>query len=149
MWGPLVDPGIWNQTLRVAIVKNDQRLDPNRGAKPTELSKNNWFSLFSSGEDAPPPEPISAGADIVLWYSIEVHYDVTLPTSPTESNPTTYRSASSGTVFIHGFYFAHGAEKPGLFVGTTDPAYRPLSEEYIRMAKLWFRTAGVPHKQGK
>ena len=36
----------------------------------------------------------------------------------------------------------HNAEKTGLKVGSTDPAYRPTDEASIRSAKSWFRAAG-------
>ena len=148
MWGPLVDPDIWIQTLRIAIVKNDPKFDPNRGVAPNALSKPDWKSLFDPGLRATPAD-ISAGDDIVLWYSAEVHSEVTVPTSSTNAlppsfstpPPPTYASKPSGTVFIHGLFFAHDAEKTGFTVGSTDPAYRPASEASIRGARAWFRSA--------
>jgi hypothetical protein len=148
MWGPLVDPAIWIQSLRLAVVKNDPRLDPNRGVALSALSKDDWKSLFNPGL-GPTPSSISTGDDLVLWYSAEVHHDVTIPTSSTNALPPsfsvppspTYISAASGTVFIHGLFFAHDAEKTGLTVGSTDPAYRPTDEASIRSSKQWFRAA--------
>jgi hypothetical protein len=149
MWGPLVDPGIWIQSLRIAVTKNDARLDPARGAPLANLSKAHWKSLFNPGLRSVPAD-ISAGDDIVLWYSAEVYREITIQapsiqgTAPTFAVPLppTYRSASSGTIFIHGLFFAHDAEKTGFQVGSTDPAYRPTDEASIRSAKSWFRAAG-------
>ncbi|HEY7577118.1 MAG TPA: hypothetical protein VH855_05940 [Acetobacteraceae bacterium] len=147
MWGPLVDPGIWMQSIRVAVTKNDARLDPMRGAAPTNLSKSDWKTLFTGLR--PVPDDISAGDDLVLWYSTEVHREVTtLPSSAQGSPPfflpppaQTFRAATSGTVFIHGLFFAHDAEKTGFTVGSTAPAYAPRSEATIRSGKSWFRAA--------
>ncbi len=148
MWGPLVDPGIWIQTLRVAVVKNNPRLDPNRGIAPSALGKDDWKSLFNPGLRSTPID-ISIGDDIVLWCSAEVHREVTVPTSSVNALPPSFSvpppptstSAASGTVFIHGLFFAHDAEKTGMTVGSTDPAYRPTSESTIRSDKQWFRSA--------
>jgi hypothetical protein len=147
MWGPLVDPGIWMQSIRVAVTKNDARLDPMRGAALASLSKSDWKTLFTSFR--PAPDDISAGDDLVLWYSTEVHREVTtLPSSLQGSPPffqpppaQTFRAATSGTVFIHGLFFAHDAEKTGLTVGSTSPAYEPRSAATIRSGKSWFRAA--------
>jgi hypothetical protein len=138
MWGPLVDPAIWIQTIRFAVVKNDPRLDPTKGAAPSALSKDEWQLLFDPGL-RPTPQDISTGDDIVLWYSAEVHREVTL----SGSTPATYTSAAMGTVFIHGIFFAHDAEQTGLAkpIGSTDPAYRPNSKKLIQDQKRWFRSA--------
>jgi hypothetical protein len=149
MWGPLVDPGIWMQSLRIAVTKNDPKLDPTRGVALTNLSKADWKTLFNPGLRSV-PDDISAGDDIVLWYSSEVHREITTLTSSVQGtaptfaapSPPTFRAASSGTVFIHGIFFAHDAEKTGFKVGSTDPAYRPTDETTIRSSKSWLRAAG-------
>lgn len=137
-WGPLVDPGIWIQTLQVAVVKNDPKLDPNRGVAPGDLTKADWRSLFDPGLRSA-PDDIYAGQDIVLWYSAEVHREVTLLGNL--SNAGTYISKPNGTIFLHGLFFAHDAEKSGLTVGTTNPAHRPKTEASIRSGKSWSRPA--------
>ncbi len=73
MWGPLVDPNIWIQTLRFAIVKNEAGLDPIKGAAPTALSKDNWASLFDPGLGWSPADINHSGngEDIVLWFSTD------------------------------------------------------------------------------
>ncbi len=141
-WGPLVDPGIWIQTLRVAVVKNDPKLDPNRGVAPAALTKADWKSLFDPGLRSAPAD-IYAGEDIVLWYSAEVYGEVTLAAPDGHGPPASFSSQPKGTVFIHGIFFAHDAEKSGLAVGTTDPIHRPKTEAYIRSRKplSWFRPA--------
>ncbi|MGE5655438.1 MAG: hypothetical protein ACM37W_02260 [Actinomycetota bacterium] len=148
MWGPLLDPGIWIQSIRVAVVKNDPSLDPQAGIAASALSKEDWKMLFNPSLRATPLD-ISAGADIVLWYSTEVHRTVTVPTSSVNALPPgfvtplppTYTTAPSGTVFIHGLFFAHDAEKTGMKVGSTNPAYWPTDEATIRNTPQWFRSA--------
>jgi hypothetical protein len=101
MWGPLVDPAIWIQTIRIAVTKNDPRLDPDR-VGPGGTSTKDWSAAFMPGL-RPVPEDISQGEDIVLWYSAEIHRELTY-------DGETFQSASGGTVFIHGIFFAHDAE---------------------------------------
>ncbi|MFM0389283.1 hypothetical protein [Paraburkholderia dipogonis] len=152
MWGPLVDPGIWIQTLRIAVVKNDPRIDPNRGVALPDLSRNDWASLFTDR----PPVDISAGNDdIVFWYSVEVHRDVTVSGDDPNQGPAirrslpkqkavTYRSAGSGVIFIHGIFFAHDPEQIGNLVGSTGAEYRPNDKTTIRRLpskEKWFRSA--------
>jgi hypothetical protein len=137
------------QSLRIAVTKNDPKLDPTRGVALTNLSKADWKTLFNPGLRSV-PDDISAGDDIVLWYSSEVHREITTLTSSVQGtaptfaapSPPTFRAASSGTVFIHGIFFAHDAEKTGFKVGSTDPAYRPTDEATIRSSKSWLRAAG-------
>jgi hypothetical protein len=154
MWGPLVDPGIWIQTLRLAVVNNEAVLDPTKGATPAALSKDNWASLFDPGLGRAPADINKGGngEDIVLWFSSEVHRDLTDSSAPAGSpylNPSvpslssgSYSSGAGGTVFIHGIFFAHDAEKGGFGVGSTDPVYKPTDEAKIRSGKNWVRTAG-------
>jgi hypothetical protein len=146
IWGPLVDPAIWIQTIRVALVKNDPKLDPAK-APLTSLTKEDWSSLFDPGLRVA-PDDIMNGDDIVLWYAAEVHRDLSDPSAASGSqlaNPKvpalgSYTSRGGGTVFLHGIFFAHDAEKPG--AGSTDPAHRPTDEATIRAGKNWVRTAG-------
>jgi hypothetical protein len=149
-WGPLVDPGIWMQSIRVAIVKNDAKLDPNAGAALAALSKADWKTLFAPGLRAT-PDDISAGADLVLWLSAEVASRVTLPAYrtgesflPTDVAARVVEAKTSGTIFLHGMFFAHNPEQSGGvtgIVGTTGPQYTPTSEADIRKARAWFRSA--------
>lgn len=146
MWGPLVDPAIWIQSIRVAVVKNDPSLDPSKGVAASALSKNDWKSLFKPGLRAAPTdiEGKGSGADIVLYYSTEVHHDVAIDVSPPAflfSKPTTFTNAAGGTVFLHGLFFAHDAEIKGLMVGTTKPIYWNRDEYAIRATPDWTRLA--------
>src|SRR6185312_15539282 len=70
-WGPLLDPGIWMQSIRFAVVKNDPKLDPNTGVAASALSKADWKALFDPGLRTL-PAPIASGDDIVLWFSTEI-----------------------------------------------------------------------------
>ena len=148
MWGPLVDPKIWIQTIRVAVTKNDAKIDPARGAKGAALTKEEWASLFDPGLRSK-PDNLSAADEIVLWYSTMVHRDLsdsTLPPTSPYANPKVPglggpTSAEGGTVFIHGIFFAHSAEITGGNVGNTDPQYWPKDEADIKKAKEWTRPA--------
>lgn len=146
-WGPIVDPNIWMQTIRFAIVKNDPRLDPTRGVPNASLSRDDWKTLFDPGLRAA-PDDIMNGADIVLWFSVEVPREVTVPgystftgTSHVSVPTTTYTARSPGTILISGIFFAHDAEQTGFFVGSTSPAHRPRDEVAIRSGRQWFRPA--------
>jgi hypothetical protein len=134
------------QSIRFAIVKNDPRLDPNAGVAASALSKADWKTLFDSGLRAA-PDPISTGEDIVLWFSTEVASRVLLPGYrdgtflPTDVAAKTYTAKPSGTIFLHGMFFAHNPEQTGITVGSTGPQYTPNSEADIRKARSWFRSA--------
>jgi hypothetical protein len=139
MWGPLLDPKIWIQSLRVAVVKNEPRLDPTRGAALSSLSTANWQALFDRG--VRPPDPIAAGEDIVLWFSAEVHRSVEILVPGGTAPARTYLSEGAGTIFIHGLFFSHDAERTGLTIGSTARAYRPTGEAALRSSRQWSRSA--------
>jgi hypothetical protein len=155
MWGPLVDPAIWTQSIRFAVTKNDPRLDPNRVAL-NQLSKEDWKTLFNPGLRANPTD-ISQGENIVLWFSIEVHREVEVHRlvegAPTSSgarfslDSRLFRAKPAGTVFIHGMFFPHDADPSGFFntlaVGSSGPDHRPTDEATIRANREWFRPAYV------
>ena len=141
LWGPLLDPGIFAQNLRVAITKNRRSLDPDRGAPASAMSKSDWTRAFDAGG---PPEMIYDGDDLVLWYSIEVMHALEWkvnyqPYSP----PTTWRPQPGGVIFIHGIFFAHDAEQTGSTVGTTAPIHLPKDRATIESEHAWFRPAQV------
>lgn len=129
----LVDPSIWIQSIRVAVIHNDPTLDPNvAGVTLEQLSKEDWKSLFTGLRSE--PLDISEGTDIVCWYSVEVHRELKTPS-------TTLNNKLAGTVFLHGLFFAHEAEITGFGVGDTGPQHWPRSESSIRSGKQWFRDA--------
>lgn len=134
-WGPLVDPAIWRQTVRIAVIKNEPRLDPARGAAASSLSRQDWSSLFTSLRES--PAEIYAGDDLVLWYSITVHGEF----SPLGGYPK-FLAKPGGTLFIHGLYFAHEAEREGRTIGTTKELHWPDGINDIRKAGKWVRAAG-------
>jgi hypothetical protein len=143
----VLKPDVGERGSGVAIVKNEARLDPTRGAAASSLSLADWKTLFDPGLRAA-PDAISSGADIVLWYSVEVPQQITVPgystfTPPTHTSvpPTTFSARSPGTILISGIFFAHDAELTGLTVGSTGPAYRPRDEPTIRSGRQWFRPA--------
>lgn len=142
IWGPLVDPGIFSQNLRVAVTKNRKNLDPDQGAAASDMSKSDWRAAFDYLGNR--PDPIYDGDDLVLWYSIEVLHTLRWqgdnnPPSP----PATWTPASGGVIFIHGIFFAHDAEQTGNTVGTTAPMHVPKDRTTIEAEHAWFRPAQV------
>jgi hypothetical protein len=149
---PLVDPGIWMQTIWVAVTLNDLSLDPNRpGVVPKALSNCDWKKLFAPGLKHQ-PQDIAKGADIVLWYSAEVAREGEVLYSVADGYnklPQRIPAAASGTIFIHGIFFAHDADPMTKFpdtgplgVGSARPLYWPKDDLTIRTEKQWVRTAG-------
>jgi hypothetical protein len=143
----LVDPGIWIQSIRVAVTRDDPALDPDAsGTTLEQLSREDWGTLFAGR--GKPPDDISTGANLVCWYSAEVHGELSarlisgdrpmISTSPAKP----YTSKPAGTVFLHGLFFAHEAEMTGLKVGDTAPLHWPDSESTVKAARQWFRDAG-------
>jgi hypothetical protein len=126
---PLLDPRIPLQTILVAVTKYSRNLDP-KHVPLTSLSKESWEDLFHSKKGVPSPDLIKNGADLVFWYSTEVHRKKDEP-------------LADGTVFLHGFFFAHNVEPgssidPRSTVGSRDPGYWPRKESEV---KDWFRPA--------
>src|SRR5437660_1531613 len=140
MWGPLVDPGIFAQNLRVAVTTNRPNLDPDRSASPDNMSKSDWKAAF----DSDVPGKIYDGADLVLWYSIEVLHSMRWKVDDNPPfPPSTWTPSSGGSVFIHGIFFAHDAEQTGNTVGTTSPLHVPKDRSTIESEHLWFRPAQI------
>ncbi|HEY2053638.1 MAG TPA: hypothetical protein VGH14_06855 [Solirubrobacterales bacterium] len=142
----LVDPQIWIQTIQVAVTEDDAAIDPDKGVGAAKLCAEDWASPFKGMRAA--PREISGGADIVCWYSTEVHRGYTSPAYSTISvwppgkdhhPPVNFFSKLEGTVFLHGIFFAHEPEVTGLQVGSTEALYWPRSAATIRSAAKWFR----------
>jgi hypothetical protein len=123
----LLDPRVPLQTLLVAITKYRKNQDPEHAALQ-DLTKAQWDTLFHDSSNYPPPETIHDGANIVLWYSTEV-------------SRTGFVMPPAGTVFLHGIFFAHDAEKTGSTVGSRDSLYRPRSLFDLYNKKQWLRPA--------
>jgi hypothetical protein len=123
----LLDPRIPLQTLQIALTKYRSTQDPDQ-AKLQDLCKEQWDTLFHNKSNSPQPDSIKDGADLVLWYSAEVH-------------PNVFQMPPAGTVFLHGVFFAHESEQDGSTVGSRDPLYWPRDEDDIDKAKQWFRPA--------
>lgn len=145
MWGPLVDPRIYSQTIRMAVIKNS---NISYEADAKLMSLENWASLFLSkyddknAEKARPPSYLYDGYDIVLWLSITV-YDSLQNNSAKNYNEKRVIDINHGTVFINGFYFAHDAEKISFKKGDSDPHHWPATLLEIRAAKQWTRPASI------
>ncbi|HMB56597.1 MAG TPA: hypothetical protein VKM35_05245 [Arenimonas sp.] len=133
---PLVDLGIFMQTIKVAVTRLTSWRDPEQ-TPLAKLTTSEWADFFD-GKHSFAAQPIDTGDDIVLWYSTEVASEVTIPSL----GNTPFYAADSGTVFLHGIFFAHDAEKSGGAVGSTEAQYRPRSADEIKRAGKWFRPAG-------
>jgi len=132
---PLLDPRIPWQTLQIAVTQNAKRFDPAQKTPLTDLTEDDWETLFERTPNNPPPVKIADGDDIVLWYSTEVLKRFT----PPGQGMSTFVAAPQGTVFLHGFFFAHDDEMSGVAVGTTNAEHRPSSAAAIEKSKKWFR----------
>ncbi|WP_437835597.1 hypothetical protein [Sorangium sp. So ce1153] len=110
--GPLLDPQIPTQTIRFAITK---ATDPDYENAPDANTPDLWNAdecpservygnlFLSPAGRATEPRYISKGEHLVTWYSVEVH---------AKSAAEKGQEAFSGTVLIHGLYFAHEEEPP-------------------------------------
>jgi hypothetical protein len=150
----LIDPRIWIQTIKVAVTENDPALDPDQaGVTAGKLCTEDWQAAFT-GLRATPRE-IAAGADIVCWYSSEVHRGVPAyalagaqwhedpVTALTSTNEAlwTYRNKLEGAVMLHGIFFAHEAETSSMKTGSTHAQHWPRDESEIRSEGKWVRYA--------
>jgi hypothetical protein len=90
--GPLVDILVPDQSIQFAVTKNF-----NKNLDTETLSTEKFEDLFTSQHLS--PEAVDKGADIVLWYSVEAFRDGSKLDEPW-----------TGTLFIHGMYFAHEQE---------------------------------------
>ncbi len=140
-YGVLVDPQIWIQSVRFAVTLNDPELDPERGAKISDMTKPVWRETFQGLRAH--PQDISMPSDIVLWYSIEVHRRVTVEEvhATTPVSGRTYTCGTQGTIFIHGIFFAHDAEKTSGTIGGRRKVYIPKSENVVRAGQTWERAS--------
>jgi hypothetical protein len=154
--GALTDPRIWMQTIRVAATTADRLLEPGLNLSE-DLSPTDWKTAFTRLRSS--PGEIEDGANIVLWYSVEANREVVFPGATVRAQspapgvipgrnpshttpPRRFEWSAAGTVFLHGIFFAHDAEKTGfLSVGNRKPEHFPKSASSIRKEKQWFRSA--------
>jgi hypothetical protein len=138
--GPLVDPKIWIQSIRFAIVKYNKIEDESTTTK-------DFGEKFKNKIEQPTTnlKRIDNGEDLLLWYSIELHREVILPEYYDEDialapgnmrvkiQEETFITSLTGTVFIHGLFFAHEQEPkdPPITVGSTDEEYFPKKKTKI------------------
>jgi len=148
-YGVLVDPRIWIQSVRFAVTLNDPKLDPDQVAKLDDLTNTDWKQTFQGLRAS--PSDIANPSDLVLWYSVEVHRSVTVPSLEqtsyaagagpvTRSFPGgTFTCGTEGTIFIHGIFFAHEPEQTSSKIGARSPFYMPRRASLI--PRNWERTA--------
>jgi hypothetical protein len=117
--GPMIDPDNPNQSLRFAVTKAQRWGD-----------EQNWSRHPLSFEELrttiPGPESIEDGANLALLLSIEVFRDVTRHPLAT---------GWSGTLCIHGIFFAHELEPDPV----TAAFRRPIIEPGSRVERKWDR----------
>ena len=118
--GPLLDGRVPDQSIRFAVTKNF-----NHDLESEILSTQKFEDLFISKRAV--PDSVKSGADLVLWYSVEVFRDMKQLQQPWE-----------GALFIHGLYFAHDPE-PKSFISMASN----LSAELLKPApaQKWQRYA--------
>jgi hypothetical protein len=106
--GPMIDHRLPDQSITFAITT-----DADPAQAPDYDGSTNPFSDRFKGL----PASVSAGANLVQWFCIELFRD-----------PKDTEQVWEGTAFIHGYYFAHNAEPGGLQVwlaGLRDPLLNP------------------------
>jgi hypothetical protein len=142
--GPLLDPQLPDQTVRFAIAKHSDKRDPD--AKDlADLSKTSFSELFHRN-NYPSPSPINLpdsfgneGANIVLWFSTEAYPRGAgvrlLSTAPP--------SLFGGTLFVHGFFFAHEAEPSPWTLGAIKTGSTTPEEWDSPDVGKWLRLAGL------
>jgi hypothetical protein len=116
--GPLLDSRLPDQSITLAVT-ND--VGPARAA-----SADSSVAPFSS-QFTGTPQPISAGANLIQWFCIEVFRDA-------QDTADTWR----GSVFVHGLYFAHSTEPTSLqsvLINLRDPLQNP------KPTQTWQRAA--------
>lgn len=126
--GPLVDPRLPHQTVRLALIEYDENKDP-AIINHKDLSTENFADLFIN-EGLPKEintldENNMEGANITLWYSVECEI------------PDNFKA---GTAFIHGIFFMH-EEEPNFnpTTGSQSSAHWPKTPEEIRDEQKWYR----------
>lgn len=97
--GALVDPGISNQAIRIAVVANQ--------GLPADMHKHRSesFDTFFEQLATARKVKIDNGEELVLYYSAEIP----LP-KRSRSEKENEKAELKGTVCIHGLYFAHDPE---------------------------------------
>jgi hypothetical protein len=145
--GVLVDPACFCQTIKFAVVEYSESKDPSKKTIDDNFSTENFEDLFIKSE----PENIADGSNLVLWYSVKVEdeylhdsYDYEGDLWNTRSSRN-YSSQLSGTIFIHGVFFAHEPEppedkrNPTNTVGARKELYTPKTKEKILNERNWRR----------
>jgi hypothetical protein len=120
--GALVDSSIPRQNLQFAITKNDAA-EWKEGKNP---SLKDFKSLFTSARAL--PNDVSGGDDLVFWLCFEVFRD-----------EAKLGEVWGGTLFVNGFYFAHGKDRTGWSgkrAGVYKEGSRPSpSQKWDRLAR--------------
>jgi hypothetical protein len=151
--GALVDPKIWIQTIRVGVSKYERRLDPAfESVSLADLCRPDWKWLFINQRIQ--PDILDQGEDLVLWYSVEAYRELfipslvvdrasapsLLPADPVVTRSRSYKWTGSGTVFLHGIFFAHNAEQVTKKTGDRWSQYWPNDRAQILKQRKWFRS---------
>ena len=131
----MLDPAIPEQSLDFAITGRGQQPDvPAWGPSGATPSTKPFSDLFVNGRSE--PADIKNGATITQWWSL---------VATRSSEAARQHPDWNGTFFVHGFFFAHGADEllPLAFrlasvpAGLGDPLEKPPLTKNSR--KQWFK----------
>jgi len=130
--GPLIDPAIPDQDIRLAAVQGDiASVEQNSSefGKDFRIARDDTQRAKETGALPGQPLMISQGSDAVLYASCEVH-----------QKPG---KIFAGTVFPQGLFFAHEPEQPFSLidnpVGVAEPLYWINTKKTIEQEKRWER----------
>ena len=120
--GPLIDPGIPNQTIRFAIAKVNSKLDNELSTISSDDSFEDVANTIATPEAIAVPdgkvqyEDNFQGSDIAYWLSLKANRR--------ESDRETF----AGTMLINGFYFAHDPEPQASLFGSDPTNFAAITQ---------------------
>lgn len=119
--GPLIDPGLPDQTIQFALALRDGKLDKAiLDIAPTDDFVEVAKAIQTPGETAKETlqtgnEEYFKGSDIVYWLSLQARRN---------DSGTIFR----GSLLINGFYFAHSPEPEASFFGDTPTNFAAITK---------------------
>ena len=119
--GPLLDPRILNQNIKLAIISNSDKL-------PEDIFSHSTFPFedFIYKSKGLTPENIGVGRDLLFYYS-------------NEAIRNKAQKGFNGSFFIQGIFFAHDKEPWSIKTGNKGPFYKNPNEPdktFIRYPRI-------------